>query len=454
MRRQRAPFWIICGLGGTGRATLERLIRNDINVVVIDADQDRLNELEIAEFGGRVPALLADITLPENLLAAGVNHRSCKGVIALAGDDNANLKVAVSATQLCSRPGLRIICRSEDDDVARNMKSFGTNVVLNPFTTFTEQLGLAVHNLKLYTLGRWLTDDDEQELIRYTPPPGGRWIVCGYGRLGKELQELLEKQNIKTTVVDPSPRDTHAPAGTITGRGTEAETLKEAGVDSATGLVAATADDADNLSIVMTANELNPELFSIARLNSLDNDDLFRAANLDLIMRRNEVLADRILAVIDRPLVTRFLRLAHQLSPAKIEELMHWIENTTGGAKPITWRYTIGAADTPAVTTLLSEGQTLHLEHLLIQGDQKRIAAMPLMLQHDDIEHLMPETRHPLANGQQILFTGTRLAKRINRWLCNDEELLREVLDPDRHAIPLIRWLTRNRKPARPAINH
>ena len=41
------------------------------------------------------------------------------------------------------------------------------------------------------------------------------------------------------------------------------------------GLVAGTDDDANNLSIVMTARELNDKLFVIARQNREENQELF-----------------------------------------------------------------------------------------------------------------------------------------------------------------------------------
>jgi voltage-gated potassium channel len=65
------------------------------------------------------------------------------------------------------------------------------------------------------------------------------------------------------------------PEGVVQGRGTEAETLEQADIQRAVGLVAGTDDDANNLSIIMTARTLNPELFVVARENHLDNQELF-----------------------------------------------------------------------------------------------------------------------------------------------------------------------------------
>lgn len=453
VKRQREPFWIICGLGTTGHALMERLMDNNINVVVIDYKQSALDALELTDYGGRVPALLADMTIPENLLAAGIGHQDCTGIIALASDDNANLKVAVVANQLQDNQNLIVICRSESESVARNMKSFGTNVVLNPFETFANQFGLAIHNHQLYTLGRWLTDNGETTLSEDKTPPAGHWIICGYGQIGRSLESILETRQIQVTIVDPEPERHKAPRSCVVGRGTEADTLAKADLATASGIVAATSDDSDNLSIVMTAKELRPDLFTIARLNSFSNDVLFRAAELDLVIRRNEVLADQILAIVDRPLVSQFLRLAHQLPKQALENLMSTIRINTSGRKPISWRYSIGSEQTPAIYQMLAENYVITVGDLVQQPNQADMPAIPLLLVgEDESTKLLPELTDQVLPNQRYLFCGTRKARRNSLRLCQDADLLEQILQPDRHAIPIVRWLVNNRQRAK-AVN-
>jgi voltage-gated potassium channel len=450
VKRQREHFWIICGLGTTGHALMERLIDNNINVVVIDSKQSALDALELVDYGGSVPALLADMTIPENLVAAGIVHKDCVGVISLASDDNTNLKVAVVANQLQGNPNLTVICRSESEDATRNMKSFGTNVVLNPFQTFANQFGLAIHDHQLYTLSRWLTDNGEKSLSEDKAPPAGHWIICGYGRLGKSLETILKKRKIEVTVVDPEPKSHQAPRSCVVGRGTEADTLIKADLATASGIVAATSDDSDNLSIVMTAKELRRDLFTIARLNSFSNDVLFRAAELDLVIRRNEVLADRILAIVDRPLVTQFLRLAHQLPKQTIENLMSSIRSNTGGSKPVSWRYSISSDQTPAISQMLAKNSVITIGDLIQQPNTKDKQAIPLLLVEDGSTKLLPELTDQVLPNQQFLFCGTGKARRNSLRLCEDVDLLDQILKPDRSAIPGIRLFFNYQQRAKP----
>ena len=57
----------------------------------------------------------------------------------------------------------------------------------------------------------------------------------------------------------------------------------------------------------MTALELNPDLFVVARQESPKHDDLFDTSRADLVARRSQIVARRILAVATTPLLPVFL---------------------------------------------------------------------------------------------------------------------------------------------------
>ena len=137
-------------------------------------------------------------------------------------------------------------------------------------------------------------------------------VINGYGRFGKAVHERLRKQNVDVTIIEAKPEITDAPSNVIIGRGTEAVTLQEAGIEDAVGVVAGTDIDGNNLSILMTARELNPDLFMVARQNLRHNDPIFQAAKLDLIMQRGSIIGHKIFALIQSPTLDLFLRLARQ----------------------------------------------------------------------------------------------------------------------------------------------
>ena len=66
----------------------------------------------------------------------------------------------------------------------------------------------------------------------------------------------------------------------------------------------------NNLSIVVTARELNPHLFTIVRQNLQANRALFDAFDADMTMVSSELIASECLAVVRTPLLAPFLDVA------------------------------------------------------------------------------------------------------------------------------------------------
>lgn len=107
------PFYIVCGYGETGSLLVRALDKNEVRVVVIELEQERINELELEDYQFDIPNLCADAKLPETLLRAGLKNPMCQGVAALTNDDHANLAIAV-AVKLIS-PELRVLGRAETE---------------------------------------------------------------------------------------------------------------------------------------------------------------------------------------------------------------------------------------------------------------------------------------------------------------------------------------------------
>src|SRR6185503_10770215 len=95
------------------------------------------------------------------------------------------------------------------------------------------------------------------------------FIICGAGRVGSHLVRGLLGGPETFIVIEQDPQK----AGKLSDLGvmvlardaTHEDTLKEAGVEHARGLAACLRDDADNVYVVLTARDLNPELHIVAR---------------------------------------------------------------------------------------------------------------------------------------------------------------------------------------------
>ena len=406
VRRLNSPFYIVCGYGDTGSVVVRSIIERKLMAVVIDSNQDSLNELMLENLPVHVPALCADARLPGNLSQAGLNHPQCQGVLALCRDDQVNLKIAITARLLS--PGLMVISRAQSHDTEANMESFGTEAVINPFDTFADRLALALHSPDMHLIHEWLTAIPGMPLPERLNPPRGAWVLCGYGRFGKAVQRCLQFEGMPMTIIESDPVKTEAPRDVIVGRGTEAVTLRAAHIEDAVGIVAGTDDDANNLSIIVTARELNPKLFLVARQNDRENDAVFEAARLDLVMQRARAISRRILALITAPLLTDFLRLARHQKTEWAQGLIETLRPVLGGVAPDLWTVSVSAEEAPAVEEWLRAGNALTLLALLQNPHdrQERLRCLPLMLQRAGEGQLLPQDDFEIQSGDRILFCG------------------------------------------------
>jgi Trk K+ transport system NAD-binding subunit len=93
-----------------------------------------------------------------------------------------------------------------------------------------------------------------------------RIIVCGLERTGYKIFRLLRQQGALVVGIHHKPIPGEATGDVIIGELCSASTLKAAGIEEANTLVITTPDDAINLSIMMQARVLNPQLRIINRL--------------------------------------------------------------------------------------------------------------------------------------------------------------------------------------------
>jgi len=446
VRQLQEPFYILCSYGQSSNLLAKALDEKGMRVVVIEPQQERLNELELIDTRNIIPYLCADAILPENLERAGVLHPLCSGVIALTDDDNVNLAVAVAVKLM--NPDLLVIARAERDDIAANMASFGTDHIINPYTLFGDQLAMRVHALGTYLLHEWLTGVPGDTLPPPENPPKGRWVVCGYGRFGKSVVENLEREQITTTIIEAMPEMTGCDH-CIVGSGTEAKTLLEADITNAVGIVAGTDNDTNNLSIVMTAFELNPKLFVVIRKNRRHNGRLFKQFNADITMQPTEIIAHECLAHMISPLLAQFLSLARGQTNDWANKLISQLVMTMGETVPETWAIRIDTKNTPAVIDLMEAGLNVSVQHLMQDpaNREKQLELVPILLLRNNTPSLVPDPNTRLKAGDRILFCGSPATKSTLPSILNNTKTLTYIIDGIEVPNSLVwRWLEKKFK--------
>ena len=108
-------------------------------------------------------------------------------------------------------------------------------------------------------------------------------IVCGYGRVGRQVVAELKQNKEKFVVVETKQEifnlnDVRGGIIPVYGDATKDEILIEAGVKKAKAVVTTLPNDADNLYVVLSARELNPSLKIISRASRFSSLSKMRVA--------------------------------------------------------------------------------------------------------------------------------------------------------------------------------
>ncbi len=437
-----SPFYIICGYGKTGEMVNQGLCGLGIQTVILDISSDRIATIGLGEFTPPPISLTADITDPNNLIAAGINSPHCQGVIVLTNLDHTNLEVAVSCKLV--NPDVKVISRSEVEDEAKNMASFGTDLIINPYLTFAQRLQQLTTNPQLHQIQNWFINQYSSEYIAPNIQEWGlstqKWIICGYGRLGKAIHQALDEIVEEITVVVPDPIASRAPDNSIIGRGTEAETLIEAKLEQADVIIAATEDDANNLSIIMTAKQIKPSITTIGRVSKESNRLLFEHADCNYIVRRSLLVANEVLTAISRPLVIRFIKFSNALTKEETSLLAQRVESLVGDQEPVTWRMCVDKESSPEIVDFIRTGSKITIgkttnHHPIFGG-----GCIPLLLLRNGVSTILPENDEALKVGDQLLVCGPRNQILLPQRLQHNIELLDTLINDNTNYIPLVRW--------------
>ncbi len=447
VRGIREPFVIVCGFGDTGQALVRALTRRFRRVVVIDRDPEAINELQLMDYPVYVPGLAADASVPATLEAAGLGRFRCAAVVAVIPSDKDNLKVAISSKLLNSR--VPVYARAETVDIEDNMASFGTDHIIDPFRRFADLLALAIEAPGVYLLHHWLSAVPHSALDKPVFPPSGLWVLCGYGRFGKAVHRQLRALGMEVIVIESAIVATRAPAGSVAGRGTEARTLSDAGIQRAVAVVAGTDDDTNNLSIVMTARALRPELFVVIRQNRAQNRHLFERIKPDLLMQHSRIIARSVRVMLTEPLLGEFLRLSHDRDNDWGNQVTSRLLAVVDEEVPEVWSVTVTYEAAAGVMAALDEGLPVGLRHLTLdpRDCSQCLRCIPLMLARTDHTVLLPASNLPLEPGDRVLFCGDYGIARRMDWLLQDPHGFRYVVTGESQPrTPIGRWLRRRQR--------
>ncbi len=117
--------FIVCGFGRTGSSVCDPLRQTGREVVVIEGQPARMEELRHLE----MPFVEGDATHDESLTRAGIER--AKGLVAALGNDAENVYLVLSARQL--NPALTIVVWASSAEAERKVLRAGATHAMSPY---------------------------------------------------------------------------------------------------------------------------------------------------------------------------------------------------------------------------------------------------------------------------------------------------------------------------------
>ncbi len=136
-------------------------------------------------------------------------------------------------------------------------------------------------------------------------------IVCGYGRMGRAVVEILKQRGSRFVVVEQdtekcqSLQEEGIPF--VQGDASQHQVMETAGVGRATTVIVCLPDDAHGVFTVLLARQLNPDVTIIARAVEEQSEERLRMAGADRVINPYRIGGMRLAFTALKPTVVDFL---------------------------------------------------------------------------------------------------------------------------------------------------
>ena len=244
------------------------------------------------------------------------------------------------------------------------------------------------------------------------------YIVCGYGRIGQQIAQMYALEKVPFVVVEQDAARLEqlraSDIAHVEGDAADDGVLQSAGIARAAALIAVTPTDAVNTFIVLSARGLRPDLWIVARSDTLQNEAKLYRAGADKVISTH-VLGGRWMGVTAlNPAVTEFVTAMTELDHA------NFVLHEFGVTEASTFVHqTFGAANlkghTGALIVAVRQGATAHRfvpnpanDLVLMPGDL--LIAIGTLRQQNALARLV-NPQHP----ETILPHGLRASEEVLR---------------------------------------
>lgn len=136
-------------------------------------------------------------------------------------------------------------------------------------------------------------------------------VVCGHGRMGKAVVDILRQRGFRCAVVELDPdhcrplEDEGMPV--IRGDATDQKVLSATNIANAKTIITCLADDAHNVYTILLARQLNPKINVIARAVEVDAEERLKLAGANRVLNPYQIGGMRLALSAIKPTVTDFI---------------------------------------------------------------------------------------------------------------------------------------------------
>ena len=410
----KEDFVIILGYNETTAEIIKKLLNSNMRVVVVEKEQYRADYLRLEGFVTHVPILVGDVHHTSSLEYAGINSIHCKAIISLFDSGILNLRVTLASKIL--NPHVKVAVRSTTLNESENLLDAGADIVENPFSIISYQIQMALKAPSLFKLENWLYKIDTLDTKTFSIP-SEKIIICGYGRFGINLYEMLKSNGILSMIIEINQQivddaKEHGVVNIMCGNAEDKLCLHNANIEDTNLIVVATNNDTTNLSIVSTVKKMNKKTIIITRENELSDFSIFSHASIDHIFLPSKILIHKTTNAIINPLSDKMIRII----TTKDEKWGHYLLYNLMkdiNINPITFELKINKNSAIEIYNHLKNENSLKLEILKrSRRDREQFNnIVPLLIVRDEEDILLPSWDFELNVNDNILFACDENAK-------------------------------------------
>jgi voltage-gated potassium channel len=223
---------------------------------------------------------------------------------------------------------------------------------------------------ELVVTGELGTILSERQARRMTERLRDHYIVCGFGRVGRQVARDLRAAGALYVVVDDDPANREAAYAPgvrfILARPSDDDALRDAGIARARAVVACVDSDAENIFIALTARELRPDIAIVARASQEEAESKLRRAGADRVISPYKASGSEMARLALHPNVTGAMEVAaeYRLEEITVQRGSHGASRSVGDVRGGSFIVGLRRADgsfqpQPAAETVLGEGDVV-----------------------------------------------------------------------------------------------